>query len=273
MEYHIQENTERYSEGVMKKKHIIISVGCFLLIIIGGPIIINELYKSNKGYVTVWNGSDMLSYFGAILGTVATILGAIATIWVLNRTITFSLKQLRYERYIQKQGNKWANIENLFVCALIHAQPLTLNSIYLSSISNQSTMIGCAELQKYIYDAKGAFDNIVGTIEDSDLPKVEKLLDALRKINDINSQQANSFLDLLMSYHMISNNSDESARTIGSLALLEKQKAISAKIDKIHSNDYLALLNLKKECFKEIYQNIDDEAKRILDQDKSGGRR
>ena len=120
----------------MKIKHIIISVGCFLLIIIAGPVIINELYKLNKGYVTVWDGADMLSYFGAILGTLATILGAIATIWVLNRTITFSLKQIRYERYMQKQNYKWTNIENLFISALMHAQPLKLNSIFLSSISN-----------------------------------------------------------------------------------------------------------------------------------------
>lgn len=63
----------------MKKKWIWIAIVIVLIAIIAVPIIINESYKTGQGYVTVWNGSDMLSYYGAVLGAVGTIvLGLVA---------------------------------------------------------------------------------------------------------------------------------------------------------------------------------------------------
>lgn len=43
------------------------------------PVIINELYQVNDGYITVWNGADVLSFYGAALGALGTIaLGVVA---------------------------------------------------------------------------------------------------------------------------------------------------------------------------------------------------
>ena len=50
---------------------LIILVAIFL--IIGVPIIINECYKANFGYSTVWNGADALGHYGAILGSVIAV--------------------------------------------------------------------------------------------------------------------------------------------------------------------------------------------------------
>ena len=50
------------------------------------PIIINELYQVNDGYITVWNGADVLSFYGAVLGSLGTIaLGVVA--WEQNRRL------------------------------------------------------------------------------------------------------------------------------------------------------------------------------------------
>ena len=44
------------------------------------PIIINELYRMNRGYITVWDGADVLTFYGAILGAMGTIiLGVVAS--------------------------------------------------------------------------------------------------------------------------------------------------------------------------------------------------
>ena len=51
-----------------------------VLFIIGGPIIINELYKTGKGYLTLWGAADVLSYYGTLLGAVATIVAVVLTI-------------------------------------------------------------------------------------------------------------------------------------------------------------------------------------------------
>lgn len=42
--------------------------------IVGIPILINESYKNGQGYITMWNAADVLSYYGNILGSAATIM-------------------------------------------------------------------------------------------------------------------------------------------------------------------------------------------------------
>ena len=57
------------------KFFVVLTAGVFAI-----PIIINEAYKYGKGYVTMWNAADMLSFYGAMLSFIGTvILGLIAT--------------------------------------------------------------------------------------------------------------------------------------------------------------------------------------------------
>ena len=56
----------------------------FLLFVI--PIIINELFKINDGYLTVWSGADVLSFYGAALSAIgAIVLGIVA--WKQNERL------------------------------------------------------------------------------------------------------------------------------------------------------------------------------------------
>ena len=64
-----------------------------IALMVGVPLIMNESYKMNSGYVTCWDASDVLSYYGTILGATATIIAVILT-------IRFSKKQQREERII-----------------------------------------------------------------------------------------------------------------------------------------------------------------------------
>ena len=59
-----------------------------LLLIVGVPIIINECYKKNSGYITMWSAADVLAYYGTILGALV----AVATVVV---TILFTYKQIQ----------------------------------------------------------------------------------------------------------------------------------------------------------------------------------
>lgn len=63
----------------------IVAIGVVILTI-GVPILINEAYKFNRGYLTVWGGSDVLAYFGTLIGSFGTfILGYIA--WRQNERL------------------------------------------------------------------------------------------------------------------------------------------------------------------------------------------
>lgn len=66
-----------------KRNLVAISIVFVILIAVVVPVAINESYKANKGYVTVWGGSDVLGYFGEIVGAIGTIvLGIVA--WLQN---------------------------------------------------------------------------------------------------------------------------------------------------------------------------------------------
>lgn len=63
-------------------------IGLALLLIFGIliPVIINHLYKSNTGYITLWSAADTLAYYGSFSGAVGTvILGTIA--WQQNKRL------------------------------------------------------------------------------------------------------------------------------------------------------------------------------------------
>lgn len=65
-----------------------------LIAIIIIPIVINELYKANDGYITVWTGDDVLSFYGATIGAMGTIvLGVVA--WAQNKRL-LKLEETRY---------------------------------------------------------------------------------------------------------------------------------------------------------------------------------
>ena len=50
----------------------LISIPTVLFLVIGVPLIINKCYINNKGYLTVWGGSDVLAYYGAALSFIGT---------------------------------------------------------------------------------------------------------------------------------------------------------------------------------------------------------
>ena len=51
-----------------------------LAVVIGIPVIINESYKANSGYMTMWGAADALAYYGTILGSLVAVATVVVTI-------------------------------------------------------------------------------------------------------------------------------------------------------------------------------------------------
>ena len=62
-------------------KWILIAV-IALALIVGVPIIINECYKTNSGYMTMWGAADALAYYGTILGALVAVATVVVTIFL-----------------------------------------------------------------------------------------------------------------------------------------------------------------------------------------------
>lgn len=55
----------------------VILAAAFVII---GPIVINEAYKTGKGYITLWGAEDVLSYYGMILAALGAAVGVFFSI-------------------------------------------------------------------------------------------------------------------------------------------------------------------------------------------------
>lgn len=69
-----------------QKFGLIFLILIFAIIII--PIVINEAYKHEVIYVTMWSASDVLSYYGTILGAIATATAMVVTIFLHENIFT-----------------------------------------------------------------------------------------------------------------------------------------------------------------------------------------
>lgn len=56
-----------------------------LILVIGGPIIINEAYKGNQGYLTLWGAKEVLAYYGTIVAAFIGVAGVYFTVSISNK--------------------------------------------------------------------------------------------------------------------------------------------------------------------------------------------
>ena len=130
----------------------IVTVSFFLIFII--PIIINELYKKNSGYITLWGASDVLSYYAVILTGLISVSILAFTIYTTkketNKQIKFQLSQAQYPFYqidwirinetnahfIKNENQKWEYVFKINNnCELINSKDKTID-IHLNNIGN-----------------------------------------------------------------------------------------------------------------------------------------
>lgn len=63
-----------------------------LLLVIAGPIAINEAYKSDSGYLTLWGAEAVLSYYGVIIASIVGVIGVYLSIKAANKNYRDDVK-------------------------------------------------------------------------------------------------------------------------------------------------------------------------------------
>lgn len=100
-----------------RKKYLILAIIVACAFAIVGPLIINECYKSNSGYITLWSPADMLAYYGVVLGALVAIITVVVT-------IGFTRKQIQMENFLKQENEKWTKIEAIFANAIDKINPM-----------------------------------------------------------------------------------------------------------------------------------------------------
>ena len=184
---------ERLNMKIKRIAKIVLIILGAIFLIIGVPIIINECYKANLGYSTVWNGADALGYYGAILGSVI----AVATLAV---TIIFTKKQIQREHFIKNETEKWSKIERVFAAVLDDINPIR---VMKDTMDNGITDPGKAMniLQKYQLTCEMAGDQLKVCVHSKDYasvkPFVDSIISATKQFVAVAQKQINQYSNLL----------------------------------------------------------------------------
>lgn len=263
-------------------KIVLIVLGATFLII-GVPIIINECYKANFGYNTVWDGADVLGYYGAILGSVI----AVATLAV---TIIFTKKQIQRDNFIKNETEKWSKIERVFAAVLDDINPIR---VMKDTMDNGITDPGKAMniLQKYQLTCEMAGDQLKVCVHSKDYvsvkPLVDSIISATKQFVAVAQKQIDQYSNLLsLRQREIAEKAIKiQSQYLGSFSqsemgdhyeTLERTKDI--KFDNIknelclfinetvaiNNNIYKPLLKTKNEMFESINADIQKRADDIL---------
>lgn len=155
----------------MKAIKIFFCIIIATFLIVGVPIIINECYKANCGYITVWCGADVLGYYGAILGSTI----AVATLAI---TIVFTKKQIQRDAFLKNETEKWDKLKKIFLQMLSDINPMrVLKDVMDNEVADPNKAINL--LQRYQLDCKMATDVLNAHLNRMDYPKFKELLDGI----------------------------------------------------------------------------------------------
>lgn len=267
-----------------RKKYLILAIIVACAFAIVGPLIINECYKSNSGYITLWSPADMLAYYGVVLGALVAIITVVVT-------IGFTRKQIQMENFLKQENEKWTKIETIFANAIDKINPMH-PLIETMDTGMKDPVTAITTFQKYGMMCKIALDQLNAHLCVNDYPKVKELIDSIcnateifDKISDGEIQAYSSLRDYssltvvketlkiekehpgTFPVETIAFDYDVLKRTNG-LHLDDLSKRIAEQNHQLvnaYQEMYRPLLQLKGSIFSKIYSETGESADNILD--------
>lgn len=262
--------------------HWVLYTSVALLLLVGIPIIINELYKIGTGYMTVWGAADLLSYYG-------TVLGSCVTVGALIITILFTKKQIQHDSFIKNQKEKWNRIETLVSGSLEKIHPTRISEI-ISKVDSGKFSNTITELHLFSFQAKTALDSLFGYISADDYKKLEPLLTSMQNAADEYCEvvtklgaQYQKLIQLEIRRNALSmyntamqnparfmNDLMNSKRILDETANFNEDeiwaeiRAISGQLNDMRDNSYRGLLERKRSIFEGINAQWAKEADNML---------
>lgn len=265
-----------------KKTKFLVALGAVFLVV-GIPIIINECYKANCGYITVWDGSDLLGYYGTILGSVIAVISIIVT-------IAFTKKQIQRDSFLKNENEKWDRLKSIFLQTLSDINPMRiLKDVMDNGFTDPTKAITL--LQRYQLDCKIANDLLNAHLNMNDYPKFKELIDSIATTAevfvDISQKEIDQYSDFRLLQHKdtalemlsiekerpgsfskenISFNKDilEKIKTISHESINRKITQLNTEFIQAYEEKYRALLQLTGSTFETIAIETQRQADSML---------
>lgn len=260
-------------------KRILFTMFFILLITIGIPIIINESYKIG-GYITLWNAEDVLAYYGSVLSSVTAV-------GVLAVTIVFTRKQIQRESFLREEKEKWNKVDEIISKALMSINPLQVEQIVSEAIADTDIGVIQSKLQMYIVNAKQSLDTVKCNIDSTEIEAIQDYINSLVAAIGVFVSHAEEFRNQYERMWKLDPQYNEASQYIGqqssvTVTCVDKQtdtsekpykemldianhlKELALKTADLYNTTYQDLLDQKRDVFRKINSNLDQQADRIL---------
>lgn len=155
------------------KKIFCVCIGLLVgvLLIIGVPLIINECYLRNNGYLTVWEGADVFAYYGAVLSFIGTTILSLLALWQNKRLSDENaiaqnkLKEISeranelniISKIVEYESKRLYDLETLLTSYVRACDPQTLLNIALENNKLVSNVSLITELTKQVQEIDDLF--------------------------------------------------------------------------------------------------------------------
>lgn len=155
---------------------VILLIVVVAVLTIGVPFAINEAYKVDKGYVTMWGAEDVLSYYGAILGATATVAALAFTIW-------FTKRQIQRDAYLKNETDKWRQVESTIGSILNEINPIIMLK---RGMDTEFMDPGYAmnQFSKYSMDCRLTTDQLMTRVNTFDFKMISELVKRIQEVAD-----------------------------------------------------------------------------------------
>ena len=265
-----------------KKTKFLVVLGAVFLVV-GIPIIIKDCYKANCGYITVWDGSDVLGYYGTILGSVIAVISIIVT-------IAFTKKQIQRDSFLKNENEKWDRLKSIFLQTLSDINPMRiLKDVMDNGFTDPTKAITL--LQRYQLDCKIANDLLNAHLNMNDYPKFKELIDSIATTAevfvDISQKEIDQYSDFRLLQHKdtalemlsiekerpgsfskenIAFNKDilEKTKTISHESINQQITQLNTEFIQAYEEKYRALLQLTGSTFETIAIETQRQADSML---------
>lgn len=263
----------------MKRKVLCIITVCLIgivifgILIFGGPIIINELYKENTGYITLWGAKEVLGYYGIILGC---LLNALVSIYVVRKTIRNTRSQILYEKEVENEKVKWKKVEQIIDDTLKLLEPAQYILVNIDIYQPEKVYFACDSLLANTVKMKTSVDWIKAYVRPDEYGCIKPLVDLIipvinqecglceelrGKFMQMLSDSLNFRLNTAMEKDVDVKDWDEKQKIY-----LENIKLIKEKFTYLQQNEYQNLLNCRRDVFIHIYGEISKRKQFILEE-------
>lgn len=224
-------------------KHIAFGTLATLVFAIGIPIVINESYKIGGGYYTVWDGTDLLGFYGTLLSQIIAVI-------ILAATFIEERNKDRKSKNWQIEEQRWNACESIICEVTDGLNPYILTKYSLDALKDRNINLLMVHLLSFETDANIQVSKLHGSIE-TEIAELDLLVKQIDSFKDDVLALQRKFLDWLITSTSVIQNENSSTEEINyhNADIMASFDSLRKETDALCKGKYQQLIESRRSTF------------------------